>query len=199
MTEATQKQQERLTSLHAEWHVLGTLLAAQEAHHVLDILNDEDFSDPATKLLFSLIKKVAVDGGMPSVTAIVPLLEGQEAGGLKASQILNAATHFIGGSSIDELQSNIRSLKEFSGRRRMVGLGENLFIAGGTMLFSVVDECERAIAELDGIAAQLRNTRSTSHTIGELSQQVIETLASGDITHLVDTGLSDLNKEIGGF
>lgn len=198
MTQAVEKQA-HLTNPHAEWHVLGTLLAAPEAHYALDILKDEDFSDPATKLLFSLVKKVAVDGGMPSVTAIVPLLQGQEAGGVKAAQILNLATHFIRENSLDALQSNIRSLKEFSGRRRMVGLGENLFIAGGSLLFSVIEECESAIAELDGIAAQLRNTRSTSHTIGELSQQVVDTLASGDVTHLVDTGLSDLNKEIGGF
>lgn len=196
MTEAAQ---EHLTSLHAEWHVLGTLLATPQAHYALDVLSDEDFSHPAAKLLFSLIRRVSVDGGMPSTTAIAPLLQGQEAGGLKDWRILAAATQFIGDTSIDVLQSNIRSLKEFSGRRRMVRLGEHLHSAGQTILLPVLFECEDAIAELDGIAAQLRNTRSTSHTIGELSQRVVDMLASGDITHLVDTGLSDLNKEIGGF
>lgn len=199
MNAPAKTQQEHLTSLHAEWHVLGTLLATPQAHYALDILLDEDFNDPAAKFLFSLVRKVSVDGGMPSVTAIEPLLRGQEVGGLKDWRILAMATKFLGETSLDALQSNIRSLKEYAGRRRAVKLGEHLYVAGGVIFNSLLDECESAIAELDNIAAQLRNTRSTSHTIGELSQQVVDMLASGDITHLVDTGLSDLNKEIGGF
>lgn len=199
MMDTAQELQEHLTSVHAEWHVLGTLLATSQAHYALDILLDEDFNDPAAKFLFSLIRKVSVDGAMPSVTAIEPLLRGQEVDGLKDWRILARATQFVGDTSLDALQSNIRSLKEFSGRRRAVRLGEHLYVAGGVLFNSLLDECESAIADLDGIAAQLRNAKPTSHTIGELSQRVVDMLASGDITHLVDTGLSDLNKEIGGF
>lgn len=188
-----------ISNERAEWEVIGTLLADPGSRYVLDVLCDDDFTHPAAKLMYSLIVRVSADGALPSVNAIVPLLQGQEAGGLKPWQVLNLSTKLLTEVSAEALQSNLRSLKEYSGRRRIATLGQQLHTIGNTMLFPLLPECEDAIAEIDHIAAQLRNTRSTSHTIGELSQRVVDQLASGDVTHLVDTGMSDLNKEIGGF
>lgn len=199
MIQTAEKRPDVLASIGSEWEVLGTLLATPQSQYALDVLRDEHFTDPAAKLLFSLIVKVSVDGELPSVSAILPLLRGQEVDGWKDWQILGLATQRVADTSLEALQSNIKSLKEFAGRRRMVELGERICLTGGTIISPVLAECEQAITDLDNIAAELRNTRLTSHTIGELSQRVIDTLASGDVTHLVDTGLSDLNKEVGGF
>ena len=169
MMAAVEETSEYLASVGSEWEVLGTLLATPDAHYALDVLRDEHFTDPAAKLLFSLIVRVAVDGGLPSMNAIAPLLRGQEVGGLKDWKILAMATQRIGDTSLDTLQSNIISLKEYSGRRRMTNLAERLHVTGGSVFSPILPGCEHAIKELDEIAAELRNTKSTSHTVGELS------------------------------
>jgi replicative DNA helicase len=181
-----------MNNLHAERSVLGSLLTQPKAAYALDVLNVDDFEDPTCKTLFELISKTAASDTPPSIVAITPLLAQAGVGNAEMMQTLAFA------GPVDQLRAELRSLKEYSARRRMVMLGGVMHTAGSTLV-SVLDLAEDVAREVDDISASLRNTKPTSATIGELTQRVVDTLQSGDVTNLVDTGLSDLNKDIGGF
>ena len=189
----------------AERQVVHTLLVDVRSTYALDVLKLEDFTDPAARLVYQMILRTAPEDGMPSIYAVGSMLEGHEVEmtvgalikTLTGYQILKYICAFE--ANIEMFPGNIKSLKEYAARRAMQTVGEWIYDAAGVLVNNVANEADTAVKRLDEIASSVRNTKPTSFTIGEITERTVSRLETGELPDLIDTGLSDLNLEIGGF
>jgi replicative DNA helicase len=181
----------------AEQVVLGTLLAEPSAGFVANSLTVDEFTVPLHRLLFEAIEARVQEGQAPSPAILAPQFVGDKIEGMPAPQYMlqlvrNAVT-------LDDLSHYVRSLREYSGRREMVGIAEEMGKTAKSLSAQILPFNEGVVASLGQISAGMKHGRQSSFMLADAAQQTVDRLRSGKKPNLIDTGLADLNKDIGGW
>jgi replicative DNA helicase len=186
-----------IANVHAERVVLGTILTEPKASFAVSDLATDDFAELANRTVFEAISAASSDGKIPSPTLVAPALAKEICNAKPAMQyVMELARLAVG---LDEFQSYLQALREFAGRRRMQHISAQMAEVAKDPKRSILPFNEDVTAELNQISAGVRNARITCFDLGELAAQKIEAIRSGKQSNLIRTGLSDLDREIGGW
>lgn len=181
----------------AEQVVLGTLLADPRAGFIADSLTVDEFTAQLHRLLFEAIEARVQDGQAPSPAILAPQFAKDKIGEVPAPQyMLTLIRHAV---NLDDLSNYVRSLREYSGRRAMVGISEEMAKTAKSLNAQILPFNEGVVATLGQISAGMKHGRQSSYMLADIAQQTVDRLRSGEKPNLVDTGLADLNSDIGGW
>ncbi len=181
----------------AEQVVLGTLLADPRAGFIANSLTVDEFTVQLHRLLFEAIEARVQDGQAPSPAILAPQFAKDKIGDVPAPQyMLTLVRHAV---SLDDLSHYVRSLREYSGRRAMVGISEEMGKTAKSLNSQILPFNEGVVATLGQISAGMKHGRQSSYMLADVAQQTVDRLRSGEKPNLVDTGLADLNLDIGGW
>lgn len=186
-----------IAHVHSERSVLGTILAEPKASFAVSDLAVEDFTEHANKIVFEAVAAVSSEGKIPSPAMVAPMLAAAICNAKPAMQYVMDLVRLA--TDLDQFQSHLQALREFSGRRTMVIISSQMAETAKDAKRPILPFNEDATAELNRISASIRNTRMTSFDLGELAEQKIAAIRSGEQTTLIKTGLTDLDREIGGW
>lgn len=181
----------------AEQVVLGTLLADPRAGFVANSLTVDEFTAQLHRLLFEAIEARVQDGQAPSPAILAPQFAKDKIGDVPAPQYM--LTLIRSAVSLDDLSNYVRSLREYSGRRQMVGISEEMGKTAKSLNAQILPFNEGVVATLGQISAGMKHGRQSSYMLEDVAQQTVDRLRSGQKPNLVDTGLADLNRDIGGW
>src|SRR4030067_558007 len=98
-----------------------------------------------------------------------------------------------------QLMDYVRTLKEFTGRRLMAVMADEMAQVAKSASSSILSFNERVVEAIDGITASLRNQGNPRSSPGRMTKDFVARLAKGEKPNLVDTGLLTLNREVGGW
>jgi replicative DNA helicase len=181
----------------AEIAVLGTLLAEPRASFVAESLTPDDFVEHAHRLIFEAIAARVADGGAVSPALLAPMVRDLVVDGKPALhyllQLVRQAVQII------DVGGYVQALKEYSGRRTMVEVANQMAAIAPNGNEPILPFNEGVCSELERISAAMRQSRRTTFAIEEMAQQTVDRLRAGKQPNLVDTGLIDLNRDIGGW
>lgn len=186
-----------IANVHSERAVIATLLVEPRALFAVSDLSKDDFTDAGHKFLFSLIAKTVSEDKTPDIAVIAPMLQGQTIEGKPAISIVSETLEYA--TDIDRFVSHLRSLKEYSGRREMLIIAEQMTGMAQQTIMPILPFNEDVTARLNAISASMRQGKVTSFSVGEIVRDQIERLKSGRKPDLIETGLLDLTKTIGGW
>jgi replicative DNA helicase len=182
----------------AEEVVLGTLLADPKAVHFFDMLTTDDFDLPTHQMIFIAGAALAKEGRAPSPVVLAPQFCRDRMGSGTIADYLGylAAKRFV---SREHLSDYIRALKEMAGRRIMTTMAGQMSEIAGSPTAPIGPFLDDAVETLGEIRSTMRRQRVSSLSAGELAQTIIDRLRSGEAPRLVDTGLTTLNRHLGGW
>lgn len=183
--------------LEAEQTVLGTILARPEAAFIVEALSIDDFSEATHRLIFEAIVAKSAEGRAPSPVILAPLFQNDRIGDITVAQYLARLMNVS--APMEHAYDYVRTLKEFSGRRAMAIMGEQMQQVAGSVNQSILEFNEEVVGALDVINADMRKTKKTSRMIGEITRDHLDRLKAGQKPNLINTGLLDLNRDIGGW
>ncbi|HKJ62807.1 MAG TPA: DnaB-like helicase C-terminal domain-containing protein [Hyphomicrobiales bacterium] len=186
-----------ITNVDSERTVVGTFLVNPQSIFAVADLSEDDFTDPECKFLFSLISKTVSEDKIPDIAVISPMLVGHTFDGKPALEVANDLVMWA--VDTERFVSCLRSLKEFSGRREMVQIANEMNMIASQTIMPILPFNEDVTARLNSISAAMRQGKVTSFSVGEIVRDQIERLKSGTRPNLIDTGLLDLNRTIGGW
>jgi replicative DNA helicase len=181
----------------AEFAVLGTMLADPQAAFGMEVLTEADFAIEGNRLIFTVLAGAVADNRLPLLTVNAPALAMHKIDGQDALQI--AMRMVRERLPMEDFAGALQSLKEYSGRRLMLVIAERMTETARTFAAPILAFNEEAISALDDISASMRHSKPTAYDIGEWGNRIIASLKSGKKDNLVPTGLTDLDREIGGW
>ena len=184
-------------NIHSERAVIATLIVDPRAVFAVSDLSEDDFTNSGYKFLFSVIAKTVSEDKTPDIAVIAPMLDGQVIDAKSAISIVHSVVDWA--VDVDQFVSHLRSLKEYSGRREMLIIAEQMNVMAQQKLLPILPFNEDVTARLNAISAAMRQGKITSFSVGEIVRDQIDRLKSGTRPDLIDTGLLDLNKTIGGW
>src|SRR4030067_1847984 len=136
---------------------------------------------------------------MPSATIIAPMFARERS--VTPSVSFNAYLSRLMTVAVPprQLMDYVRTLKEFTGRRLMEVMADEMAQVAKTASSSTRSFNERVVEAIDSIPPSLRNQGNTVSSLGGMTGDFVARLAKGEKPNLVDTGLLTLNREVGGW
>lgn len=187
-----------LANIEAEQVVLATLLNDPKSVHFSQMLNIDDFTDKSHRLIFEAFDGAAREGRHASPIVLSPQFERDRVtNDLTVAQYMRRLGMYV--TRRECMPDYIRALKELSGKRMLGQLSTAMAETAQSSSAALATFVEDAVGTLDEMLSGLRRQRVTSFMAGELAEQAVAKLRSGDKPHVIDTGLKDLNKALGGF
>ncbi len=185
------------SNIELEQAVLGTFLRLPESIYAIQLLDSQDFSVPEHQEIFSLIRQAADEGRHMTPITLTPAIRGMKIGQITPGEYL---LRLLGAfEPIEFLPGYISEIKQLTARRALMNIGAVMTKFGQSPTKSVGEFYVDVVEELDfyaaGLRAQRRSTRHFSEPVGEK----IELLRTGETKDFIHTGLSDLNRIMGGW
>lgn len=182
----------------AEIAVLATITSNPNAAHVVESLSIEDFGWREHQEIFGAISACMADGHIPSLPMLEAHLRGvMTSSALPALQYLVKIQH--NAVALPVLPGFVRMLREYRGRRTMSELAADLGKVAADPTQPILPFNEDVCSQLEGISAAMRQSRQTTFAIEDMAQASVDRLRAGTQPNLIDTGLIDLNRDIGGW
>lgn len=184
-------------NIELEQIVLGSLLMQPESVFACDLLDIQDFAAGEHQQIFSMISAAAKEGRHLTPITLAPLIRDMKFGPISPHEYL---VRMMGTSeSPVYLQGHIGELKQLSGRRAIIRIGEQMAQFGRSPSDSVSEFIGDAVHEMDFVASSLRARRqSTRHFSVPISERM-EKLRTGEVPESIHTGLAGLNSVMGGW
>lgn len=186
-----------IQNLEVEQIVLGSILMRPDATYAVDLLQIDDFSEQAHRLIFEMMEAKVAEGRMPTPVILAPHFQNDRVGEISVAQYL--ARIMPRAAPLEHLPDYIRTLKEYTGRRIMMVLAAQMTETAKSINQSILNFNEEAVGALDAINADMRRGKKTSFSIGEITADHLARLKAGEKPNMIDTGLVDLNRDIGGW
>lgn len=156
-----------------------------------------DFCVPEHRMLFEAIVIAMEAGQQPSSLTLMPTFRKMDFSGITGAEYI--ARLMSVAISKEMMPEYVRALKEFAGRRVMVGLADYLKAEA----FKPGSDIGGAIAlvngEMDAVAASLRFQRQTMRSLGDIALESIVNLEAGKKPALIHGGIADINRVFGGW
>ena len=188
---------EAMHNVEMEQVILGTLLLDPKAMHFVKLLSADDFWEGPHRAIFEAFRMAADEGRHASPVVLAPQFQGQRLGEITLAQYLGRLC--VMATSRECMMDYVRALKELSGRRTLASMAQAMSeIAKSTTapLPEFLDHVTRSCAE---IMSGLRQKQVTSYSVSELNKAMLDRLKTPGPSHLLTTGLSSLDKKLGGF
>lgn len=186
-----------IKNVEVEQIVLGSILMRPEATYAVDLLQIDDFSEDAHRLIFEMMEAKVAEGRMPTPVILAPHFQNDRVGEITIAQYLARIMPLA--APLEHVPDYIRTLKEYTGRRVMLALADQMSQTAKAINQSILEFNEEAVGALDAINADMRRGKKTSFSIGEITADHLARLKAGEKPNMIDTGLIDLNREIGGW
>lgn len=180
-----------LANIDAEQVVLGTILLSPGSSSMLvESLSLDDFVDQTHRLIFETIQAMVADGKAPSPVLLAPMVP--EARGYLGKLLTSGVGHIMA-------RDFAASLRDFSARRQMVAIADEMHAAALNVTASPTEFNIAAIQALDDLCVRARTMRSSMFHVGTIAHELVTKLKSGEKPDCVSTGLLDLDKVLGGL
>jgi len=184
-------------NIYAERVVLGTVLANANAAFAVPDLDEADFTEMANRTVFKAIAQVSDNGNVPTAAIVSPLLGNEICNAKPALQyVMDLVRQAV---PLDEFAGYLRALREFTGRRAMLEISKQMAGTAKDAKQPILPFNEQVCAALGEISASMNSARITSYSLGDLAAQKVAAMRAGESLRLIKTGLSDLDREIGGW
>jgi replicative DNA helicase len=164
---------------------------------LVQYLEIEDFTAAEHRILFETIKTRSLAGVVPSPVLLVPLLAGVNFGGLPPAVYL--ARLVTVGQPAKLAFDYAKQLRDLSGRRAITEISRNLSEAVQNPGSNVLALAGDAVGQLNDVQAQLRDARHSLALLPAAAQGFVEQLAKREKKDIIKTGLTDLDKVLGGW
>ena len=181
----------------AETAVLGTILSNPQAAFAMEALVIDDFVIDTNRHVFEAMAMAAQDGKLPTMPTVAPVLAAHPN---RAVNYLQIAMQLVREKlPLEDFVGAMQSLKEFTGRRLMLVIAEQMGGVARNHTSSLLAFNEEVVSQLNDISVGIRHARATAFSLGEWTERMVGDLKSGKKPDLVTTGLLDLDREIGGW
>lgn len=184
-------------NIELEQIVLGCLLMQPESVYACDLLDAQDFAASEHQQIFSLIAAASKEGRHLTPITLAPSIADMKIGPISPQEYL---IRMMGAAQSPVfLQGHVGELKQLSGRRTLISLGQQMAQFGQSPSASLTDFLGDAVHELDFVASGLKAKRKSTRHFSEPIAERMEKLRTGEVPESIHTGLIDLNKIMGGW
>lgn len=184
-------------NLAAEQAVLGSILASPAAMFIAGLLEVDDFTAPEHRQIFEAVAGLHAQGRIATPVTLGPQFAADRIGQMSVAEYL---ARLVTVSVPAKLAvDHVRALKEFTARRAMVGIAEQMHATAIAPSTDVAAFNASVVAELGRLSAGMRHARKSSHSLDEAATALLSRLKSGTRPDIISTGLSDLDKVLGGW
>lgn len=189
-----------IANRNIEQIVLGTIMGNSKATAFVNMLEVTDFDDPHHQMIFQAVHVLADQGRHASPIFLAQQFKDDLIGDQSRPLIEYikdlAAKKTV---AVDALVDYIRSLKEFTGRRMMAAMGQQMIEVAVASDISVQDFLDEVAEASSKAASAIRQQRVTSFTLGQLHDIVMADLKQKRDFNLVPSGIAALDKIMGGW
>jgi replicative DNA helicase len=180
--------------------VLGTILADPKAVPFVGMLATADFDNPHHQMIFQAMHVLAEQGRHPSPIILAPQFHNDLIG--ETQRPLSGYLRELSAQKRvdrDQIVDYIRALKEFSARRMMAALGQQMIEVAAEPSVSVQDFLDEAAEASSQAASAIRQQALSCFTMAQLGEEVISKLRAKRGQNFVKTGLAVLDEKMGGW
>ena len=189
-----------LINIQAEQELLGALIVSNEAYYrVSEIVSDVQFSDPLHQRIYRRIAALISAGRAANPVTLKEFFEADEPLSLDMTVIQYLVKLMSNATSIINAIDYAETINGLYLRREAVMAGEALINdsldTAETPHKTAIEAAQDALDKLTDHGGHRQNTRAS---IGEIARNVIEEMKSPVKHNTVTTGLTDLDKALGG-
>lgn len=189
-----------LYNIDAEQTVLGTVLLSPESSSlIVSMLAIEDFSNQYHRIIFEAIKTVVANGNQPNPILLAPLLANIEIPEMNITCAGYLGKLIAVGVTVYDGVNYALHLREFSSRRAMVNIAQQMGAIANNMAANIADFNVEAIKELDNLCSRINQRRPSSFDVAAIAREAVDRLKSGKKPEIIRSGLTDLDRVIGGL
>lgn len=184
-------------NIAAEQVVLGSMLLSSSAMFIAGMLDVDDFTAPEHRLVFEAIAALHAQGRIATPVVLGPQFQADKVGEISVAEYLARLT--TTGLPVKLAVDHVRALKEFTARRAMLGIAEQMRASALSPSSGISEFNASVVAELGRLSAGMRHARKSSHSLGEATKALMGRLNSGEKRDIITTGLADLDRALGGW
>lgn len=190
---------EPLVNIEIEQALLGALFAQPASlEDVAGFLDAEHFSEPLHAQIYCTIRRLAHEGRAYTPVTMAPFFkDAPKVGEMTATQYLGKLLASV--TSLQHTKEYGRLVKEFAERRDLAEAGTRLKQLAGDHTVPVTQAAADAVQDLDTIIAASRPNQLSWMTAEASAQKLLHDLDSGLLAKPIPTGLTDLDRIIGGW
>lgn len=184
-------------NIELEQIVIGTLLMYPESAYAVALIETADFSAPEHVQIFSLIRAAAGEGRHLTPVTLAPSIQDLKFGPITPQEYLIRLMRAH--EPLPFLIGYIGELKQFSARRALISIGGQMAEFGQAPVKSVNEFVAAAMHELDFVSSGLRAKRQSMRHFSAPIAERLEKMRTGEVPEFIHTGLTDLNRIMGGW